>query len=237
MTLEILDSRNQLVRRYSSDDKPQAVDPKSVDIPMYWFPPPPTLSAVAGHSRWLWDMHYAAPEGVTGRRRRGGNAGPWAPPGTYTVRLSYGGKAYDQKLTLEPDPRIKAPQAMYDEQFATATRAMDDAAKLAPALQQVASLRKKLAATETKSAAASAFTARLDDVAGAAPTGLGAAGSSHPTLNSLSGDFTAIAAAADSADAPVTAHAKQALRNAESALPALLNQWQALQAQVPAELK
>ena len=72
VTLDIHDVRGNLVRHWSSEDKPVTVDAKAVDIPMYWFPPQPPLSAAPGLHRWLWDMHYAAPEGASARRRRGG---------------------------------------------------------------------------------------------------------------------------------------------------------------------
>ena len=34
---------------------------------------------------------------------------PWAPPGSYTVRLTVDGKSYTQPLTLHLDPRVKTP--------------------------------------------------------------------------------------------------------------------------------
>ena len=36
---------------------------------------------------------------------------PWAPPGTYTVRLTVDGKRYTQPVTLRLDPRVKTPAA------------------------------------------------------------------------------------------------------------------------------
>ncbi|GAC1663401.1 MAG: hypothetical protein NVS9B15_26460 [Acidobacteriaceae bacterium] len=241
VVIEIRDAKGEIIRSWSSDDKPPKVDPKSIDIPMYWFAPPATLSAARGHHRWIWDMHYAAPEGVSGRRRRGGNAGPWAPPGDYTVRLSYGGKAasenitLEQRLTLKPDPRIKAPQSLYDQQFATSMRAMQSAARLAPAIQQATTLQKQLADAQakTKLRALDDFSKKLDAIAGTTFMGLGPEGSDHLTLRSVSADLSAVSAAADSADAPVTAEAQNALRNSAQQVPLLLSQWQLLITQLP----
>ena len=37
---------------------------------------------------------------------------PWAPPGTYTVRLTVDGKAYSEKLVVTNDPRSPASAAI-----------------------------------------------------------------------------------------------------------------------------
>ena len=39
MTIEIFDSAKKLVRRYSSDDKPEPIDPM-LNVPLYWIRPP-----------------------------------------------------------------------------------------------------------------------------------------------------------------------------------------------------
>jgi hypothetical protein len=36
ITLEVFDSKNQLVRRYSSDDKPPVIVEKDYAVPSYW---------------------------------------------------------------------------------------------------------------------------------------------------------------------------------------------------------
>jgi photosystem II stability/assembly factor-like uncharacterized protein len=244
LTLQIVDAKGEVVRHWSSEDKPQQVDPKSIDIPMYWFPPSPVLSAAPGMHRWLWDMHYAAPSGVSGRRRRSTGAGPWAPPGAYRVRLSYGGKMVEQAMTLKPDPRINAPQSLYDEQFATAMRAWNDAAKLAPALEQETALRKQLNELRSKAktgqkddtvllSTIDQFTAKMEAAAGTSFTGLGPLGSEARTLRSVSGDLMAVASAVDSADQPITVEAIKALEVSEAASPQVLSVWQSVVQQLP----
>ena len=49
VTLEILDSAGQLVRRYSSDDPVEPIDPM-LAVPLYWARPPRGLSGDAGHA-------------------------------------------------------------------------------------------------------------------------------------------------------------------------------------------
>ncbi len=67
VTLEILDAKGKLVRRYSSTDKPQTVDEKTLTIPSYWIRPPQVLSAAAGSHRFVWDLRYPPSEGRAGR--------------------------------------------------------------------------------------------------------------------------------------------------------------------------
>ncbi|MBA3386170.1 MAG: glycoside hydrolase, partial [Chthoniobacterales bacterium] len=64
VTLEIKDSKGNLVRRYASTDVPVEPDPKLLRIPRYWVRPPQPLSAARGLHRFLWDMHYAPVTGV-----------------------------------------------------------------------------------------------------------------------------------------------------------------------------
>jgi len=114
VTLEIMDSNGAVVRRYSSEDKPEPPDPM-LNVPTYWIRPFQPLPATAGMHRFVWDLHAAAPGG--GGRRGGeytiaaiyqdtpGREGEWMPPGTYSVKLMVAGNSYTQKLTVRPDPR------------------------------------------------------------------------------------------------------------------------------------
>jgi len=108
VTLEILDPAGDVIRRYSSDDKPPVVNPDTLSIPMYWVRTPEQLSAVAGMHRWIWDLRPTPPA----RTGAGGGGGfgrgvPTVLPGTYTVKLTAGGKSYVQPLVVKMDPRSK----------------------------------------------------------------------------------------------------------------------------------
>jgi photosystem II stability/assembly factor-like uncharacterized protein len=113
VVLEILDASGQTIRRFSSDDRPAPRNPDTLNIPAIWAPAPEPLSAAPGMHRWVWDLRGApaAPAGRAGATGRGGGGGggrggaPLAQPGTYTVRLTVGGKTHMQSLTVKPDPR------------------------------------------------------------------------------------------------------------------------------------
>jgi photosystem II stability/assembly factor-like uncharacterized protein len=111
VALEILDSAGDLVRRYSSAEKPTPVDPTSLNIPASWRPTPPSLPAAAGQHRWVWDLRGPAP--ASGRAEAAGGGGygprlgPLVLPGTYSVRLTANGKTSVQPLVVRMDPRAE----------------------------------------------------------------------------------------------------------------------------------
>ena len=126
-TLEILDAGGKVVRRYSSADTPEvtAADLAKLPIPPYWPQLPPNLSAGAGLHRWVWDLHYAAPDAlrhtypISAVRHRTPRLprGPGALPGRYTVRLTAGAQVRSAPLTVSMDPRVKTPATDWQKRF------------------------------------------------------------------------------------------------------------------------
>ena len=111
VTLEILDPAGEVIRKYSSDDKPAVLNPDTLNIPAYWIRPFEPLSSAAGMHRWIWDLRPTPPSRPTGAGGGGGFGGrAGAPPvllGTYTVKFSVDGKSYTQPLLVKMDPRTK----------------------------------------------------------------------------------------------------------------------------------
>ncbi|HSE31749.1 MAG TPA: hypothetical protein VLA93_09230 [Pyrinomonadaceae bacterium] len=109
--LEILNPAGDVVRRYSSEDKPTPVNPDTLNIPAFWRPTPEPLSALAGMHRWYWDLRPTPPAPTGGGGGGGGGGGfgnrPTVLPGNYTVRLTVAGQNYMQPLVVKPDPRVK----------------------------------------------------------------------------------------------------------------------------------
>lgn len=105
--LEIRDPAGQVIRTYSSDDKPTAVNPDTLNIPAYWVRPSETLSTTPGTHRWVWDLRPTPPPRPAGGGGGFGGRGgaPLVLPGTYTVVLSVNGKVYFQPLVVKMDPR------------------------------------------------------------------------------------------------------------------------------------
>lgn len=110
--LEILDSKEIVIRKYSSTDTLYKIPPNNV--PPYWIRPQQILSGKAGSHRFMWDMHYQPlnvpptyPISATYMNTAPEPTSPWVLPGTYTARLTVDGKKYDQSFTVKMDPRVK----------------------------------------------------------------------------------------------------------------------------------
>jgi photosystem II stability/assembly factor-like uncharacterized protein len=155
IALEISDAAGRLVRRYSSADRLQPVDPRAFNVPMYWVKPQRVLSAAAGMHRWVWDLRYQTPRvfmrdypiSAIPRDTPLAPRGPRALAGTYRVTLVADGKTYTQPLTLRMDPRVKASPTALEAQFRAETaiagalaHSHEAADEVRSALQQIISL-------------------------------------------------------------------------------------------------
>jgi photosystem II stability/assembly factor-like uncharacterized protein len=108
VTIEIIDPAGEVIRKYSSEDKPAPVNLETLNIPAYWVRTPESLSAAAGMHRWIWDLRPTPPPRPAGGGGGFGRGGaPLVLPGVYTVKLSVGGKSYSERLLVKADPRAK----------------------------------------------------------------------------------------------------------------------------------
>jgi photosystem II stability/assembly factor-like uncharacterized protein len=142
VVLEIVDAAGKLVRRYSSDDKPEPTREEMENqlIPMYWLRMPQTLPATAGMHRWIWDLRHSTPvatryeypiSAVPHRTPRTPQ-GPLALPGMYTVRLTASGRTLTATLSLKMDPRVTATRQDLESLFQLESRlagVLNDSAK------------------------------------------------------------------------------------------------------------
>ncbi len=266
--LEVVTPGGKVVRSYSSDDPVRDPDPATdpaaynslcqktpnapdCGLPLYWPAPQLSLSTRAGMHRFMWDMHYD-PIGEGGGRGGGGGMGavphhtysgvnsPWAAPGSYTVRLTAGGKSYTQPIMLRLDPRIKA-SAVDLAQLTALTTEMYDGAKNAQAAYTRARALVALL-DQAQGAAAATFKVQVEAIAPPAPTGGGgrggrgggggrggaAAGTAAPTLESASAAMESAAMAMQAADAAPTANQVAACSKARAAASAVLMKWRAI---------
>jgi hypothetical protein len=129
VSLEILDEKGVLVRRYASDDTPDPlVEPLVVSA--YWVRPQRILSAAPGMHRFAWDLRFPPPpareheypiSAIAGDTPRE-PLGPFVLPGTYTVKLTVDGKVITRRLTVKMDPRVTMSPADLAAQLALARR-------------------------------------------------------------------------------------------------------------------
>jgi hypothetical protein len=247
VTLEILDAKGQPVRRFSSEDKPEAVSEKDLDIPTYWIRPPRLLSAAAGAHRFVWDLHYPPPEG--GRRSYPMTAiyrdtpsaplGPWVLPGRYVVRLTAVGKTVEQPLTVKMDPRVKAPAEVLARQHELSMQCYGDVRQARETLARLRKLRSQieerkakawpgeladaLAALDRKAAALEGTERRRGEKPAAGPR--------QPTLAGLAGESQRLQDVLQGADAEPTTQAATACADAHKSLRDLLGRWDELSGQ------
>jgi photosystem II stability/assembly factor-like uncharacterized protein len=181
VTLEILDGQGQVVRRYSSDDKPDVTEEEleKQPIPLYWIQPFHRLSAEAGMHRWIWDLHYAAPVSTRHEFPISGiphdtprlPLGPTALPGSYMVRFTAGGKTLSAPLTVKMDPRVKASAAALDKKFRAEVKLASIMNESSPAVLQGSSIREQVEkllpqATGKTKGTIEAFSKKLEAVLG-----------------------------------------------------------------------
>lgn len=154
ITIEIADSSGNVIRRFTSNDKP-FITPEELAkqaIPPYWVATPVKLATNAGMHRWVWDLRLPAPasgepaypiSAVPGRTPRSPE-GPLVVPGTYTVRLVANGKTSTAPLTVVIDPRVRTSTIALTQLFELEKRVYDmlDRTTLA--------IREKTAAAQAK---------------------------------------------------------------------------------------
>lgn len=247
-TLEILDSEGKVVRRYSSEDKPDSAETiaKEIPAPTYWVRQQQILSGAAGMHRFVWDLHYTPPDaleheypisaiyGDTPKHP----VGAWVLPGHYTVKLTVGGKSYTQPLVVKMDPRIQTSLDGLRKQYEMQMGAVQGMNETFAALKEVRALRAKLkerAAKAGPGSAAAAAIAALDKKAAeleGAPReaffGLPPSGKERENLSTMHQHFARLLAVADSADAAPTSQATAVYNELEAALKALRAAWEQL---------
>ncbi len=231
VTLEILDSRGQVVRRYSSADEPPP--PIEDNVPDYWIRPPATVSTSAGMHRFVWDVHYAPPAALSSSYPISAiyentpriPTGAWALPGTYTVRLTVNGKSHTRSLTLKMDPNVKTPASALAEQFVLATRITDAMRKDYDALLEVRAFRARLDSLRADGGLSPSLDS-LDRVAASLEGRGGRFGrAGSPSFASLNGELSSLLGTVDGADARPTRPTTAAVTSAERQLEELLGKW------------
>ncbi len=233
VVIEILDGGGNLVRRYASDDEVEKADLQKIVVTEDWVASPEPPAATAGAHRFVWDLHYAAPPGLSRSRRSRTSSGAWAPPGRYTVRLTAGGRSIERPLVVTKDPRIPATDADLVKQFDLARRVEAERVPVARALGQATALRRQISglAGRTSGETAAAMAAlgnALDEAAGpnVAPEEFYDLSQAPPTsLLRLNGSLSRFQAAVESADVAPTPDAAAGFADRQRAAAQGLARW------------
>jgi photosystem II stability/assembly factor-like uncharacterized protein len=246
--LEIFKGK-RLVRRYSNADRPQPVTEGELNVPLYWIRPPQVLSAEAGAHRFVWDLHYTPMEGGPRRRNYPISAiygdtppsptGPLAHPGRYMVRLTVGGRRFEQPLTLKMDPRVKTPPEGLKQQFALSMQCYEGVQQARTITAQIQKLRAGLRSRgdQAREAALKEAITALDRKLAALPgAAVGArrtrgdrgGGLREPTFGRVQGEMGRLLNLLQRADATPTSQVVTACGEAQKTFTGLLARWREL---------
>jgi hypothetical protein len=237
--LEIFDAAGKSVRRFASTDEGQKTNPDELDIPMYWVHDAEPLSAEAGMHRFVWDLRYAF-AGARRRSRRGGG-GPLALPGSYTVKLTAGGKTMSEPLVVKMDPGVKTSAADLQRQFQLASKLAAGAGEFSAAVSRADDLQKQIAARSKEAGENKELAAALSDlekkvgaVAGSGGSGgfggfgFAVPGNGPATLRQVSAAMGTLLGIVESADVAPSADAAAASEKWQAAGKATLARWKSV---------
>jgi len=242
VTLEILDARAQLVRRFSSDDKPDVTEAelKKQLIPLYWLRQFRSVSAGVGMHRWVWDLHYPAPDSmrheypiaaIPGDTPRY-PLGPTALPGSYAARLTANGRTYTAPFTVKMDPRVQMSSAGLEKKFQLEMRLASLLSQTSKAVLQAGSIREPLQKLSQQATGPTldlihTFQNKLAAIFGA-PAGSAAAPADAVTLTRVNNQIAALYGQVWQADAEPTVAQSEAIAGTAHDASDVMKRWDEL---------
>jgi photosystem II stability/assembly factor-like uncharacterized protein len=243
VTLEILASSGKLVRKYASTDAPYATSDELAKqlIPLYWLKMPQTLPASPGMHRWVWDVRattptatrYEYPISAVPHRTPRTPQGPLVLPGTYTVRLTAGGKVLTALLVVKMDPRVKATPTELMALHTAETKLAALTSLSAEAALEAHSLREQIAKLQRDAPAGLKTSMAESDRQLAAlleGTPKSAAAEEVPGLDDVSGEDAGLYAQVGQVDAAPTVAQQTAAVHASKETEEALRCWDAWKA-------
>jgi photosystem II stability/assembly factor-like uncharacterized protein len=148
ITLEILDQKSQVIRKYPPKRQPGEGGGENQG---FGFRPPARLPVEAGLDRFVWDLRYEGASRVPHSPLWGGSTdGPKALPGTYQVRLTVHGKSYTAPLEIQPDPRLTLSRQDMEKQFALLIKIRDSVTQAHDTVNQIRDIRAQIQALDKR---------------------------------------------------------------------------------------
>jgi photosystem II stability/assembly factor-like uncharacterized protein len=241
VTLEILDARGKLVRKFSNDDKPEVSeeDLKKQLIPLYWLRPFHALPAEAGMHRYAWHLHYPAPSAprheypiaaIPGDTPRY-PLGPNALAGSYAARLTVDGKTYGAAFTVKMDPRVKVSAAALEKKFELESRLAMLLDRTSKAVLQAEAMHDSIEKLKGGNGAPREVVQLFEDKLAAVAGGDGPAGGAAPTesnLAKINGDAATLYGQVWQVDAEPTASQVAASAATERESSDVMKRWETL---------
>ena len=127
--LDFLDSRDSLIRRFTTKPKE----------------PGDSLKVRAGMNRFAWNLRYPEASRFQGMIFwAGGTQGPVAVPGNYKVRLTAGDWSQTRGFALKKDPRVTTSPEDYQRQFDLLIRIRDRVSAANDAVKRIRDVKEAL---------------------------------------------------------------------------------------------
>ena len=250
ITLEIIDISGKVIRKFSSDDKPLAVDLNRINPPAYWVRPFQPLRNEAGMQRFVWDLMYPNPPSdrydlpisAVYRDTPFTPQGPTVMPGRYTVRLTVNGRAETQTLNVRMDPRITTSPLGLKQQFDLSLEAYNGIIEASSLMSEINKLNADLRAAHEKAAGKPDALKAIEDVQQQIrllTTGSrnATAGPPQPTpiaeypLGRLTGAYTSMLDLLQDADVAPTTQAVRDMTALRSAMARARSTWSIIKTQ------
>jgi photosystem II stability/assembly factor-like uncharacterized protein len=149
ITLEIFDAQRDLVRRFSSADRPVKRGPAA--IADRWFHDPDILGTAPGMHRFVWNLAAGSGGAAADEEDESRPPNPpKVPPGVYQARLTVDGESVVQSVRVVMDPRSVATAEVLTQQFALAQQIYAEALVARRTLAEIKSAQKQVAGIEHK---------------------------------------------------------------------------------------
>ncbi len=130
MIVEILDSNEKVVQRYSTKPKQKEQQLPELEV---------------GLNRLIWNLRYPGAETFPGMVLwGGGTSGPKAVPGDYQVRLCLGERTQKVPLTIRKDPRSQVTQEDLEAQFTFLMTIRDRLTETHRAIKRIRDVREQI---------------------------------------------------------------------------------------------
>jgi photosystem II stability/assembly factor-like uncharacterized protein len=230
VTIEILNSKNELVRKYSSGDRPYKIP--ELNIPLYWIRPQQRVSSSKGHHRFSWDLQstplnvdVSFPMSAVYQNTAPEPTAPWAIPGEYKVRLTVDGQSREQTFMVKMDPRVPSSTAQLQEQYDLSVICYNGRKQAVEALAMIATIENQIPMIKASGPLEKSFADFKGKLSALKGSGGFRRDPNAVSWNAVAGSSEQLFGVLQGADMPVTTQARQAVADLDRMVRKVNDLW------------